>query len=214
MLGEMAGAPWVIYGLRAPGTEEVRYVGKTENPSPHRRLGVHVSQARAGRGNPHLVNWIRQILRNGGKPVQIILERGEGSGWIEAEKRWIAAYKDSTRLVNATEGGEGLSGRQHTQETRNKIAAAVARAYQEPDTQARHRDACRAAQARPAARAAHGVASRLAWARKERTPPPAASPEEAAEKARKKILANAKRSACMKARWGCPEQREKLRAAL
>lgn len=110
--------PCSIYILVDPRTEEVRYVGKAANPGA--RLSGHVTQAK--RRDTYCRRWIAQLVDGGLRPKMIIVE-GPTLEWEEAERRWIAHYRaQNARLTNLTDGGEGLTGYHHTDETKRKIA--------------------------------------------------------------------------------------------
>jgi hypothetical protein len=111
----------IIYTLSHPLTGEVRYVGKTCR-GLKKRLRGHIQRAK--RGNEHRSCWIRSLLNQGEVPVIAELDSIEGDG-CQAERDWIALFRQSgTRLVNATDGGEGTLGRSPTAAERAKNAAA------------------------------------------------------------------------------------------
>lgn len=113
--------PVSIYTLSHPITGEVRYVGKTKNPS-NRRSG-HVCGAKRGLKYASAA-WIRTLLAAGLAPdFKIVEEVPPGQPWQNREKAWIAEYKmQGARLLNHTEGGDGIEGA--SEETRLKIGAA------------------------------------------------------------------------------------------
>lgn len=98
----------VIYGLLCPETDELRYIGKADDPPA--RLRSHISRARVSAERHHSVRWIRSLLRRGLRPKMIILEHlADGADWAEAERRHIAeALARGARLTNSTPGGEGI----------------------------------------------------------------------------------------------------------
>jgi hypothetical protein len=115
---------WHIYILRDPRDGVVKYVGQSTNPSY--RLRLHVNVARSSKTTPsHKDNWIRQLLKEGLRPLQDILESGFGEDeWKRAEMSWIAKFRESgTPLLNRTDGGDG-PGRIVSAESRAKMAAA------------------------------------------------------------------------------------------
>lgn len=91
-----------IYALLDPETNEIRYIGKTDNPSE--RLKNHLNE----QGKWHRINWIKSLKKRGLKPImQIIEEVVEGTNWEEREKYWIAYYRHiGTNLTNGSDGGD------------------------------------------------------------------------------------------------------------
>lgn len=140
--------PWAIYVLEHPLSSEVRYLGKTVQ-DPRRRLQHHMTLARTGRAKTHCANWIRSLLVEGLAPVMRIVETGpDEDGWKAAEVAWIAKLRtEGVRLTNLTNGGEGLPGRKHSEETKAKMRAASKIVQTDPDFRARHAAATRKAQA-------------------------------------------------------------------
>ena len=114
---------WTIYKLSDPLTGLCRYVGKTINVTL--RLSEHIRRSRSNVGRPtHNDHWIRLLLSVGVDPVLEELEQGEGTDtWQEAEKRWIAFYKEQgANLTNIREGGNGSGERHTTEETKALIS--------------------------------------------------------------------------------------------
>ena len=100
---------WIIYTLKNPRTNEVRYVGWTSRTA-NRRMNQHIQDA-VIRAKCHRTKWILSLLSVGIRPVMEVVESGSGEGWAEAERLWIASFRaNGARLVNATEGGEGTLG--------------------------------------------------------------------------------------------------------
>jgi len=111
-----------IYGLVDPRTNEIRYIGKTQQ-SPSTRLRAHMLD----RSNCHRVHWLRELAALGLEPDIVLLEAIEGAWpWQESERYWIAKYRnEGARLLNLTDGGEGLAGLPMSQSHKDKIAAAL-----------------------------------------------------------------------------------------
>lgn len=112
-----------IYRLLDPLQENaVRYIGQSARPE--RRLTEHISRANCGdRG--YLYNWLRKVLAAGAQPILEIVEEATVETFAERERHWIADYRSQgCRLVNRTDGGEGVLGLQHSEEVRQKIAEA------------------------------------------------------------------------------------------
>jgi len=139
-----------LYTLADPRTNEVRYVGWT-SCRPGTRLSLHLTAARSGRRN-HRCSWIRSLLSHGHKPIMRVLALiGLGDAPIY-EMAYIAALRSTgTRLVNATDGGDGATGyvltaghraaisraglgRKHTPEARAAISAAKLGKERSPET--------------------------------------------------------------------------------
>ena len=100
----------VIYALKDPITGYIRYVGKTSQ-SPAQRLRQHIGAALSGRSRAPVAVWIRALSALGSMPIQIVLERNvASSGWQEREKFWIAHYRTTGPMLNATDGGVGFTG--------------------------------------------------------------------------------------------------------
>lgn len=115
--------PWTIYALSDPRTGLVRYVGKTFKAAAL-RLSDHLSEMRSG-ARTYKAQWLRGLLAVGERPRLSVLEMGDGDGWAEAERRWIASMRATgAPLTNLTDGGDGTPGRQVTPETRARMSAA------------------------------------------------------------------------------------------
>lgn len=95
-----------IYALVDPRTSEIRYIGKSVRPTE--RLANHCNE----RANSWRNHWIQQLIALGLRPQLNILETLDvGVDWQASERRWIAHGKEQGwRLVNCTDGGDGVSG--------------------------------------------------------------------------------------------------------
>lgn len=113
--------PWEIYTLSDPRTHEVRYVGVTFRGK--KRYNEHISRAMTG-GKTHRDCWIRSLITAGMRPLYRVVETGSGDGWQDAERVWIAKYRQSERLVNHTDGGDGTPGLPISPEMRRKLSEA------------------------------------------------------------------------------------------
>jgi hypothetical protein len=107
-----------IYALKDPRTDEVRYVGKTAHLRIRYNQHVNITQLKKRR-RTHLSNWIFLLESLGLKPTLQILEETEKDNWVELERKWI---KHFTNLCNSTEGGEGLLGFKHSDDTKQRIS--------------------------------------------------------------------------------------------
>ena len=96
----------VIYGLYHPETDELRYVGKTDQPL-NKRLSRHIRDA-LEEGSTYRQRWIYRLLDLGDRPeIRMI--------WICPRKTWrfwevllIRKFKEwGYRLTNTNAGGGG-----------------------------------------------------------------------------------------------------------
>ena len=116
-----------IYTLKDPSTNEVRYVGQTNDPK--RRLSRHINNSRAFKDKRHISNWIRSLTS---VPIMDIIEVCEYSMRNIRENYWINYYKDQgCDLCNSSNGGAGAGignkncvGRIMSFETKQKISVA------------------------------------------------------------------------------------------
>jgi len=109
----------IIYALSDPKTpSDYRYVGKTEKSMAH-RLGRHRYRS-IKHPHTHIARWLRSIDL---KPKVTVITVTDLDHWEADERYWIAQLRFlGYRLTNATDGGEGLSGRTHTEETKRKMS--------------------------------------------------------------------------------------------
>lgn len=113
----------LIYALTYPGTDRVRYVGKTVR-SPRKRHNEHIMDAiRKARLPVH--RWIRSLYERGSWSCLWHLERiPENEDWAARERHWIKKFRaEGHDLLNLTDGGEGLPGHTRSAETREAIAS-------------------------------------------------------------------------------------------
>jgi len=113
-----------VYALCDPVTREIRYIGKTV-VKPRDRLRRHVWDALKGGTDWPVSRWIRKISQD---PALLILEECDRDVAPRAEQVWIAwGRRVGLRLLNLTDGGDGMQGYQLSAETRAKIGAASRR---------------------------------------------------------------------------------------
>lgn len=95
-----------IYALCCPDTQEIRYIGKANDPQI--RLRKHLQAAR----NPenYAQRWMAKLMRSGKKPALIYLRRVlSHENWQEIERAEIAkGFAEGLRLTNTSAGGEGV----------------------------------------------------------------------------------------------------------
>jgi hypothetical protein len=110
-----------IYFLKHPLTKEIRYVGKTNNPT--RRLIQHTYTARHKTRKSHCCSWIGSLLKDNQMPVMCIVNWfNSEEDCNNAEKLIIENFKKTgINLTNLTDGGEGQCGRVMSEETKHKI---------------------------------------------------------------------------------------------
>jgi len=104
-----------IYSLCDPITEEIRYIGKTINPS--QRLSRHIKDGY--KKSSHKECWIYSLLQKGLNPKMNIIEECFGDSWIEREKYYISKIPN---LTNHTEGGDSPAGHKFSEETKRKMS--------------------------------------------------------------------------------------------
>ena len=111
-----------IYALCDPLTDEVRYVGKTVR-SLRDRLMQHRRAAR--RGSLPVNRWMlkHEGVRLTGPFIKLLEIVQPGADWAARERAWISEFRP--RLLNLTDGGEGLAGHIFTESHRAKIAAGL-----------------------------------------------------------------------------------------
>jgi hypothetical protein len=110
----------LIYLLRDPQTQEVRYVGKTVWPLAH-RLNHHCARY-ALNAVSHKSSWIKSLLAQDLRPTIELIEETTDEFWIEREQFWIAFYNKENRLTNLALGGQGPHGWTMREETKAKLS--------------------------------------------------------------------------------------------
>jgi predicted GIY-YIG superfamily endonuclease len=87
-----------IYGLRAVGTPEIRYVGQTGDLRT--RLANHMSRSRKHDGP--LARWLRSV----GPPEVVVLEECRAEQANAAEEAWMHALRQvGCKLLNVSKTG-------------------------------------------------------------------------------------------------------------
>jgi hypothetical protein len=112
-----------IYGLHHPITNQIRYVGKSNDPN--NRYKRHL----IAKDNSYKSKWVRSLAKKGLQPVMKIIEWCNESNWAKQERYWITKIKYDWEqpLTNITLGGDGgntWEGRKHSQESKDKIGLA------------------------------------------------------------------------------------------
>lgn len=105
-----------IYALIDPRTQEVRYIGKANNPFD--RLKGHLGEKKS---NTHKYHWIETLKTELIVPILQILEVCDKVAWQEKEIYWIKFFKSiGSNLTNSTDGGDGYT--EMSKEVREKIS--------------------------------------------------------------------------------------------
>lgn len=131
----MANKPG-IYVLQDPFTHEIRYVGMS-SVSVRTRILHHLQPHMTTKKNTkHLpiYKWIKSL--NGTKPVPVVVQLFETiklNDLQQCEQYWISYFKSNgSRLLNCTEGGEGLFN--PSDEVRQKMSKSAMGKYVSPET--------------------------------------------------------------------------------
>ncbi|RVN04655.1 GIY-YIG nuclease family protein [Sinorhizobium meliloti] len=115
---------WFVYALvdsRQP--KDFRYIGITNNPKA--RLSLHLS--RAQKEGWKKSRWIGSVIDAGGTVLMGVIATGlTQDDAMAMEVRLIAEHRASgSRLMNLTDGGDGVKGQVQSAEARAKKSAAM-----------------------------------------------------------------------------------------
>ena len=109
-----------IYGLIDPRDNQIRYIGKTNNPS--HRYNDHISY----RHTNHCSGWIKSLAKLNLRPRMFILEKTNPDLWQESERAWISFFRElGCRLTNMADGGEGPLGYIKTEQHRKRLSESL-----------------------------------------------------------------------------------------
>lgn len=108
-----------IYVLTDPDTYEIRYIGKTHDPST--RLKQHYSSLNKKTYKNH---WVKSLKAKGKKPFMVVICEVEEKWIDELEKLFIHTMRQNpeNKLTNICDGGEGACGRRHSELTKKKMS--------------------------------------------------------------------------------------------
>lgn len=97
-----------IYTLSSSSNpNDIRYVGKTKNIKD--RIRRHISNYYLNIEDNYKNRWIKSELSKGNKIIIDEIDLVQEESWKESEKYWIEQFKNwGFKLVNTTEGGEGI----------------------------------------------------------------------------------------------------------
>lgn len=96
-----------IYGLYKDGTDNIRYIGKTNKKDLQKRLNEHLCESFREKEITHKRNWIKSIINNNGAINIKCIEEVNEENWKEREIYWISQFSN---LTNTTDGGESGHG--------------------------------------------------------------------------------------------------------
>ena len=119
----------VIYGLFDPRRPlhlwEVRYIGQT-TMHPEERLSAQIGEATRSTPRRPVGKWLRKLTAAGIRPTVVALEADDDSEIDAREIAWIAeGRRQGWRLLNVVDGGRGIRGYRHTEETKAQISASL-----------------------------------------------------------------------------------------
>lgn len=93
----------IIYTLIDPRNNQVRYIGKSNNPK--QRLANHINRSKSCFNSP-IHCWIRKLLSLNLKPILFIQEICNENNWQEREIYWIQYYREKyENITNVSDGG-------------------------------------------------------------------------------------------------------------
>lgn len=106
-----------VYALTDLSDGAIRYVGKT-NYTHTERLRVHIAEAKRGSTFP-----VHRWLRKHDLACGLVILEADPEDIAEAERSWIAVCRAAgDRLLNCTDGGEGMTGYRYSEESRAKMS--------------------------------------------------------------------------------------------
>lgn len=126
---------YLIYGLRDPRTNGIRYVGRSLRGLTRPR--EHASLGSLKRDRSHKANWIRELLREGLLPELVVLQEYTSEAETIAEETiWIRRLRfEGAQLTNHSDGGEGCGlGYSPSKEARRNLSAALTGKKLSPET--------------------------------------------------------------------------------
>lgn len=93
-----------IYCLCEPGTKEIRYFGKADNP--RHRYRRHLCIAKSNLNNYHTNSWISELQKSGKSPEMHVLCEVPLKEFARLERAFIAlGRKYGMALTNVSAGG-------------------------------------------------------------------------------------------------------------
>jgi len=128
-----------IYALIDPISQDVRYVGKSDDPWNRLHIGnkIHIAHLKDA-SHTHKAHWIQSLKRKNLVPILVILEQCKKDVWQEREKDWIVFYRKlGYKLTNGTDGGDGSVGHHLSEEAKIKIKEASIKRWENQELKAK-----------------------------------------------------------------------------
>lgn len=105
-----------IYKLIDPRDQRIRYIGKTKGRLCD-RLKVHVFQSKKSTNPSPKELWVKELIKEGKRPIAEIICLVDKSRWEEEETKQIKLHVDlGCELTNMSTGGTSRNGIKPTQE--------------------------------------------------------------------------------------------------
>jgi hypothetical protein len=93
-----------IYALIDPYDNQIKYIGKSDDPSI--RLIEHIRKSKYI--STYKNNWIKSLINKNVSPELMIIDEVLNTEWSFWEKHWISIVKSwGFKLTNLTDGGDG-----------------------------------------------------------------------------------------------------------
>jgi len=109
----------IIYYLKDPRNQEIRYIGKTTEKDFRKRYISHMFEGRNIKYTSHKSRWIRSVVLSGNELIMEEVDRiSYTENWEWLECFWISIFKSwGFMLLNMTTGGEGNQNQKFSKES-------------------------------------------------------------------------------------------------
>lgn len=137
---------FLIYGLRDPRTNEIRYVGQSRRGLRRAQSHRHKYHLEKGWHTPK-VKWLRELSSLGLRYEVVVLQYCPTADALnDAEREWVAIGRAAlgNRLLNRTIGGDGAQGLLYTPPQRKRLSRAMRTCWSDPTRIEAQRDRCNA----------------------------------------------------------------------